>query len=512
MSMQKNISGGKPENGRKNILKRGTLSVLYTIGFIVLIIALNLVVSSISGSVNLTVDLTAENFISLGDVSKDILGSLQQSGDLNVTLYLLADRDKYDAGQTAIKGLNPLALVRDLCEQYAYEYEGISVQYKNLDRDPEWAAKYNEVTNTVLSPSHVVVEGKYHSRVLTLNSFYVTNSETKDYVGFNGELRLTTAILQSCISEPQLVTVTTGHGESMDPSFAAVLDGAGFDLAAVDLSAADIDPKTKILIVSDPITDFTDAEIEKMMDYTDEYNSLIVLVDDKTPELPNLSDFLSEEWGIGYRAYHQVSDVAHSLNNNPLNLSVQYNDSMENKDASAAYQVIKGLVSSNVRTVMPNSVSLYTAPVTTKDRYTVEPVVSSSPDAVTTFVSAGTSETGQVPLILLSANADYVNLNDKNSTNQVLKYQYVMLIGSTSFATTGCIDSPSYGNKQLMLSALRTMAVERYSLDIPYKTINDVALDVETGTATTLAVIICAVLPGLILIAGIVVFFRRRHL
>ncbi|MBR4467641.1 MAG: hypothetical protein IKS34_04985, partial [Clostridia bacterium] len=174
MSMQKNISGGKPENGRKNILKRGTLSVLYTIGFIVLIIALNLVVSSISGSVNLTVDLTAENFISLGDVSKDILGSLQQSGDLNVTLYLLADRDKYDAGQTAIKGLNPLALVRDLCEQYAYEYEGISVQYKNLDRDPEWAAKYNEVTNTVLSPSHVVVEGKYHSRVLTLNSFYVT--------------------------------------------------------------------------------------------------------------------------------------------------------------------------------------------------------------------------------------------------------------------------------------------------------------------------------------------------
>ena len=96
MSMQKNISGGKPENGRKNILKRGTLSVLYTIGFIVLIIALNLVVSSISGSVNLTVDLTAENFISLGDVSKDILGSLQQEdGGFDISWQWHTDYEEF---------------------------------------------------------------------------------------------------------------------------------------------------------------------------------------------------------------------------------------------------------------------------------------------------------------------------------------------------------------------------------------------------------------------------------
>ncbi|MBP5230706.1 MAG: Gldg family protein [Clostridia bacterium] len=503
---------GDAGKGKKNILKRGTLSVVYTVVFIALIIALNLVVSSISGSVNLTVDLTKENFISIGEVSRNILESLKENGDLDVTIYMLADRDKYDAGQTTIHGLNPLALVRDLCEQYAYEYEGIRVAYRNLDVDPEWATRYNELTNTTLTASHVVVEGKYHARVLSMTAFYVTNSETNEYVGFNGELRLTTAILQSCISEPQMISATTGHGESMDPSFASLLDGAGFDLAAVDLSSQDIDPKTKILIVSDPLTDFTDAEIEKLMDYTDAYNSLIVLVDDATPELPNLSDFLSEEWGIGYRAYHQVSDLTHSLNNNPLNLSVQYNDTMENKDGSAAYQLIKSLVSTGIRTIMPDSVALYTAPVTTKDRYSVEPVVSSSADAVTVSASAGTSETGAVPLMLLSANADYVTLNDENSTNQVLKYQYVLLIGSTSFAATGCIDSPSYGNRVLTLSALRTMAVERYSLDISYKTISDVALNVETGTATALAVMICAVLPGLILIAGIVVFFRRRHL
>lgn len=500
-------------SGKKNILKRGSLSIVYTVVFIALIIALNLVVSSVSGSVNLNIDLTAEEFISIGDVSRSILGELQQNGDLHATIYLLADRDKYDStGQTSIKGLNPLSLIRNLCEQYAYEYEGIEVQYKNLDRDPEWATRYNELTNMTLTPSFVVVEGKYHARVLSLDSFYVVNSDTKEYVGFNGELRLTTALLQSCISEPQMITVTTGHGESMDPSFANLLAGAGFDLSVTDLSSRDIDPKTKILIVSDPVSDFTHEEIEKLMDYTDAYNSLIVLVDDSTPELPNLSDFLSEEWGIGYRAYHQVSDMTHSLNNNPLNISAQYNNVAEDQDKSAAYQIIKNLVSTSVRTIMPDSVALYAEPSTTKDRFTVEPVVSSSEEAVTAYQAGGTTETGSVPLILLSANADYVDLNDKNSTNQVLKYQYVMLVGSTSFAATGCIDSPSYGNKVLMLSALRTMGVERYSLDIPYKTINDVALNVETGTATALGILICAVIPAVILIAGIVVFFRRRHL
>ena len=47
-------------DGKKNVLKRGSLSVVYTIVFIALMIALNLVISSIAGSVNLTIDLTAE--------------------------------------------------------------------------------------------------------------------------------------------------------------------------------------------------------------------------------------------------------------------------------------------------------------------------------------------------------------------------------------------------------------------------------------------------------------------
>ena len=505
---------------RGNRVKRGTVSVIYTVVFIALVIALNLVISSLAGSVSLTIDLTAEEFISIGEVSRNVLGALDESGDLQATIYLLADRDAYDnvadETRTAMRGLNPLALVRDLCEEYARTYSGIKVEYKNLERDPEWAKEYNERANTTLTTSHIVVEGtkheegQNHARVLTLDAFFTVDSETRQYIGFNGELRLTTALLQSCMPEPQVVTFTSGHGEPASAStpLANLLGKNGFEVLETDLSTDDIDERTRILIVNDPLTDFTDSEVEKLMDYVGAYNSLIVLVDDSTPALPNLQDYLLEEWGMDYRPYHQVTSPV-NFNNNQLNLSAQYVTDVAEADRSAGYEIVKNL---NGKTIMPNSVELYGAPVKTKDRYTLETVLRSSSGSTSTYIKTGEEETGAFPLMLLSTDGDYVDLNDENSTNQTMKFQYVMLVGSTDFAGPGCLDSASYVNSAIVLSAVRTMGVERYSLNIDYKAINDVALTIETDAAFRLGVVICAVLPAAITIAGLVVFVRRRHL
>ncbi len=517
MEKQRKKTENQAERGSR--IKRGSVSAVYTVVFVALVIALNLIVSSVAGTFSLTIDLTAEEFISIGEISRNVLGGLESDGDLDATIYLLADRDAYDnVGDTdreRMRGLNPAALVRDLCEEYARTYDGVRVEYRNLQRDPEWAAEYNARANTTLGQNNIIVEGKYHARVLTLDSFYTVDSESGTYVGFNGELRLTTALLQSCMSEPQVVTFTSGHGEPAQLSEAGavatplskLLQDNGFEIQVSDLSAGDIDERTRILIVADPLADFTESEVDKLMDYMDGYHSMIVLVDDSTPALPNLQDYLLTEWGLGYREYHQVSSVGGCLNNNPLNLSAQYVSDVETPDSSASYQVMKNVL--NIRTVMPNSVELYSAPTTTKDKYTVEPVLRSA-DGLSTY--EGESEEGVFPLMLLSSNSDYVDLDDENSTNQVREFQYVLLSGSTDFAGTGAIDNVAYGNSTLLLSAARTMGVDRYSLDIDYKSINDVALGIETSSAFRLGIIICAVLPAAITITGLVVFIRRRHL
>ena len=444
-----------------------------------------------------------------------MLGDLEEKGDLEATIYLLADRSQYDNGGSEIKGLNVIALIRDLCEEYAYTYSGIKVEYKDLNRDPQWATEYNQITNSTLTKDNIIVEGKYHARVLTLSSFFTMDSESGEYVGFNGELRLTTALLQSCVSEKQLITFTKGHNEPAQLSegkaatdLSYLMMNAGFEVREIDLATQDIDPETKVLVINDPTQDFTNEEINKLMDYTKDFGSLIVMVDDQTPTLPNLSDYLEEEWGMGYKVNHQLSHTTANFNTNPLNLSAEIVADMENPDSSAAYQLVKNLL--NVRLAMNSSVELYTKAVSTKDDYLVETVLTTDDGASSTHAASNATESGKFPLMLLSANSDYVDLDDENSTNQVRKYQYVMLVGSTDFARS--VNDAKFGNGNLMLSALRTMAVERYSLDIDYKAINDVALAIETEDATRLGVIICAVLPVIILIAGLVVFIRRRHL
>ena len=76
------------KESRNNRIKRGSLSVIYTVVFVALVIALNLVISSVAGSINLNIVLTAEEFISIGEVSRNVLGGLEESGDLEATIYL----------------------------------------------------------------------------------------------------------------------------------------------------------------------------------------------------------------------------------------------------------------------------------------------------------------------------------------------------------------------------------------------------------------------------------------
>ncbi len=56
------------------------------------------------------------------------------------------------------------------------------------------------------------------------------------------------------------------------------------------------------------------------------------------------------------------------------------------------------------------------------------------------------------------------------------------------------------------------MSPERVSPDIDYKTFTDTALTLESGTAETLSIIIIVVAPAIVLVLGIGVFIKRRHM
>lgn len=86
-----------------------------------------------------------------------------------------------------------------------------------------------------------------------------------------------------------------------------------------------------------------------------------------------------------------------------------------------------------------------------------------------------------------------------------------MLVGSVDFANNNYLDV-TYGNRQIMFSATRAMATDRVSLDIDYKIFDKAVLTLSSGTAKKLMILVTCAIPVVIIIIGIAVFLKRRHL
>ena len=495
----------------KRRYKYGSLSVIFTVVFIALIIVLNLTFSSLSLSGDLTVDLTPEDFTSIGDESMRLLSGLGK--DLDITVYFMSARDRFDLESYNYNGINLTAIIRDLAENYARTFDGsgergtVRVEYKELDSDPAFEAKIMEEAATTLNAGSVIVAGKHHYRVLNINAFFEVD-ENGSYYSFNGEYRFTTAMLQSSISAPQKVLFTTGHGESISQSLLNLFSGAGFSLDTVNLAQDDIDPNAEIIITCDPQTDFSYTETDKLSTYLAGYKSYLCFVDSATVALPNLQGLLNEGWGINYRPLYRVTDSVHSLDNKIENVNAKYPEAnSENAEKMASYQIYKTVTDMGgvITTAVPEAVELVIKPGITQDNFSVETVLTTYDTAQSENRALGVGTTGEMPLALLSTRSGY-------GENNVPRFAYVMLVGSTGFAGDANLAASARGNRRILLAAARIFAADRVSPDIRSKPFGSVALDIETGTATTLTWLICTIVPGVVLILGIIMFFRRRHL
>ncbi|MBR5286159.1 MAG: Gldg family protein [Clostridia bacterium] len=521
---QKNKNAAVRDNRR---YKYGGISILFTVVFIAFILVVNVFLSSLSLSGSLTVDLTKEDFTSIGDETLRLLDELGK--DLDITVTFMSPRDRfYDTPGEEYNGLKLEVVIRDLAEAYQKIYDGsgergtVRIEYKELDTDPEFEKKILEETATPLTANSVIVEGEYHKRVLDLSSFLMVN-ENGEYYAFNGEYRLTTAILQSSIKEQQVVTFTYGNGEPItengeistsSPLLGLIYEfsSAGFSIETVNLDMEEIDPNTEILITYDPVNDLSLTEVDKISEFLKARNAYMVFVDSQTTEHKNLQSMLSDNWGIDYNPLYRITDDTHSLEKSASTINAKFAAiSADAQNSSAAYQIRKTVssVEGSFTVAFPESVELVVRNNNTQDGFTVETVLSTYDTAKATKKGNDGTEIegtkGEMPLMLLSTKYGY-------GVNNATEYSYVMLVGSTEFANTANILQSTYGNRRIVLSAARVFSANRIVPDIDYKEFQETALEIENGTAKTLTYLICTIFPGAIIIMGIVVFFRRRHL
>ncbi len=505
--------------------KYGTYAVAFICAFIALVIALNLFVTLFDEKYDWRFDLTENHMYSLSDETdkalRIALGDKYSAFDITITFCASRDLFEYYDAQRGDAD-KYYSSVRDIAEEYASLYDGtdgkgkVTVRYVDITSDPAEANRLKQQARLdIISWKNIIVQNSANTeyyRVLGFDAFYKTDSETGSLYAFQAENKFTAAIIQCVAAENITVGFTTGHGESHSKALEEIFTLSTLNCVELDLKSGDIPDEVKIIVISDPKYDFTygnNGEIDKISDFMSEketYNSLIVLVNAETPDLPNLRDYLWEGWGMDYEPNHKITDENASLQGSNFEDIVASYSSVS--DTTVAGALIGNAKKAGLPTVFPNCVSLKADTTGNRKQY-VDVAMSSSKNSVVTYEEDGEliTRSGSFPVAIIATVHEYANDDVQSNSN---KYQYVLLLGSTEFAGDKYLNN-TYGNEDVMYAATRAMATDRVALDIRIKKLADNALTLESGKAKTLMIVITCALPAIIVIIGIAVFFRRRH-
>lgn len=540
------INGMNPASTRK--LKYGAVSVILTAVVVAAIIIFNTIFSALVYKYNWYVDMTKEGIYGLSDAGRTLLDEID--GDINI---------RFCAPYDELEGNWYMKMVLSLVKEMAAEYDNITYDYIDIIKNPTASAKYKSTTATSIKTTNVIVESGTEFRVFAATALF-TQNESGTIWAFNGEKKLISAMIQITQSETPIAYLTYTHGESTliemvnqvvdsgtyttievldmlknnygyDVSMLELLYDAGYEVRGIDLTKENFDPAGRLLVICNPIYDFEGisddtkgrkSEIEKIDDFLDGFGNLMVFVDPDTEELPELFEFLSE-WGIEFDN-SVIKDPSSSLDSEHYSLvgdyAVDYSSYTSSSSSSETEYNPDALGASLVKSMTeigtpPKTVVKYARPINrlwdSKDGRITSTALYTSTGAQK-YVDGEMVEEGRYPLIVLSRESRYVDETDANGeTSQVLHSNYVFACGSKYLTSSDYLDKKAYGNSDILYAMMRTMGKTQVPADLDFKVFDDESLSITTAEATNWTIFLTAVIPACFLIAGAVVWIRRKH-
>lgn len=504
-------------------LKYGSLSATFAVIVVVLCIALNLAASLLSARLDLRVDITDDEarFFTVSDGTKGFFEKLfADNPDWHITIRFLDEEDRITDN-----------MVLEIARSYESTFvDHISLEFTDINSNRELWEEYSNITQTQLTRYHVLVEGEYHTRAVSFANFYLTDSESGSTVAFTGEKTFTAAIVKAGIKESPVAVFTAGHGESLDNGTYLLSDyvgysaeqlaqanklvlfdtlyDMGFDVQVIDLNENPLPENTRLIIVSDPKSDFMGydpakpdvmSEMQMIDEVMDGYNvTLIVTVDDDTPELPELQAYMEQEYGLGYLPNVSVTDNDRSIKgSNGLEVLGTAPELLAHTLGS---QIVKNFTGDE-RLVFNSAVKLTVSKNATV--YGEDTLIATSPSAV-----AG-GEKGSYPLIGYTLRANSIEDEDGDDTENS-EYKTAYLIASSDFLADRYLNR-SFGNRDLFESILRKANTIQDYTGVEAVFFVDEGLDITTGEARGWTVAVTLIAPAVVFAVALVVWARRRH-
>lgn len=483
----------------KRRLKHGSLATAMTVGFVAVVILINIIAGLLVERFPIDIDLTEDNIFQITDQSIEYIQNL----DSEVTVNVLAEEETFKNNNDYYRQAYEVIM------RYAQYSDKITVRFVDLYQNPDLQQKYSRET---LSTGQIVVECGDRYQILT--SYDLFNTQVDQSSGYtyitssSAEQAMTSAIMNVTNADPPTVAVLTGFNTADISSFTDILTSNGYVVDEVDLMADDIS-EYDLVILAAPTVDLSDADLAKLDEYLDNDGrfgkNLIYFAAYDQPSLPLLEEFLSE-WGITVGEGYLYETDAASTYFSPTYTLQNYEDENYTEDlATTELPVLIPLcrpLSSSFGESGTSSNRATSVLLSTHDTAVVVP-----PDVMGSSDSTWDPSTDGVQDSYATAIAGTRTKYDQTTA----LVSTVMAFGSVDIIHESFLSFAALNNGDYVLNAANYLCDKEDGISIVPKTLGTTSLGINQNQVNTIGGAAQFALPILVLIAGGVVWMRRRN-
>jgi ABC-type uncharacterized transport system involved in gliding motility auxiliary subunit len=463
----------------------GTLAVASVLVVLAILVAINY----LAERRNKRWDLTEVKQFSLSDQTRKILGGLQKPLQLRV-FNRSEDFERF----------------RDRLDQYEYASNQVKVEYVDVEKYPTRANQYQ-----VQTLGTIVIE--YDGRVERVTS--------------DSEQEITNGIVKATSGRQHKVYFVEGHGERTPD----LTDNGGYSTIAGALTSEnftheklvlaqnkDVPDDASVLVVAGPKTDFFPAELEMIKRYLAKGGKVLFMIDPpERAESPQLSNLLAllKEWAIEVdnNVVVDVSGMGQLLGTGaevPVAARYESHAITDRFKLITAYRLarsvtaisggVNGRFAQTLVQTGPNSWAetdvkrLMTSGEVARD---TDKGDKAGPVSLAAAVSA--------PVADPQPAAKDANDNKDAAPRPETR---IVVFGDSDFASNGWLGIP--GNRDLFMNTINWLAQQENLISIRPRDPKDTRITLTADQQRRIFWITVIIIPGLILLAGVQTWWRRR--
>ena len=467
----------------KKHIKNGSYTMVMSVIFIAVVIVINMIVSTIPSKYS-EIDISSQKLYSIGDETKKMLKDLEK----DVTIYQIAQSGSEDEN------------ISSLLKKYEDESKHIKVEQKDPVVNPKFVSQY---TSDDLSANSLIVVCGDRNKVIDYNNIYETSIDYQTYssqtTGFDGEGQITSAIGYVTSENLPVLYTVEGHGEKdMDSSIKEDIEKANMDIKSLNLlTEGSVPDDADCLFIDSPSTDFSSDEKDAIIEYLENGGKAIIFSDYTTEDMPNF-DAILENYGV-QRTEGVVfeGDNQHYAMQMPYYLVPTINSTDASSETASAGYYVLAPYAQGIKQLDD-----------VRDTVKIESILTTSDQAYSkTDLNSNTieKEDGDVEGPFDLGVSITESLDDDKET-QIVYYSTSNLMDSqTNQMVSG-------GNEKLIMESLKWMTdtEESASVSIPSKSLSVSYLTITDYDAAFWKICTIALIPGIFLVIGFVVWIKRR--